>query len=59
MLKLVNIDIDLISNQTAYIVVEKSRRCGLPFVGSKRNVNSNIKYIGSYNSNEPLTLLFI
>ena len=51
------IELDLITDLDMLNMIEKMKRGGLCFVGSKRHVKANNKYLDDYDSNKPSNYL--
>ena len=57
MLSKTGIELDLITDLDMLQMVERAKTCGLCFVGSKRMVKANNKYLEDYNPNEDSTYI--
>jgi hypothetical protein len=57
MLLLTGIELDLITDMKILNMVERMKRGGLCFVGSKRYVKANNKYLEDFNPNKPETYI--
>ena len=57
MLLKTGIELDLITDLEMLKMVERAKRGGLCFVGSKRMVKANNKYLQDYNPNEDSTFI--
>ena len=53
MLLKTKVELDLISDITILDIIERSKRGGLCFVGSKRRVKANNRLIGNYDESKP------
>jgi hypothetical protein len=53
MLMLTNVELELISDLKVLDIIERMKRGGLCFVGSKRHVKANNKYIEDFNPEKP------
>ena len=49
MLKMTDIELELIHDEKIISIIERQKRGGLCFVGSKRHVKANNKYVENYN----------
>ena len=52
-----NIQLDLITDLKIADIIERQKRGGLCFVGSKRHVEANNKYMPTFDSNKPSSYL--
>jgi hypothetical protein len=57
MLLLTGIELDLITNRKMLDVIERMKRGGLCFVGSKRHVKANNKYLEDFDPSQPSNYL--
>ncbi len=53
MLLKTNVELDLISDQSIYDIIERQKRGGLCFVGSKRHAKANNRYMEDFNPKKP------
>ena len=53
MLKMTGIELELIHDAKILDIIERQKRGGLCFVGSKRHVQANNKYLDNFDANKP------